>query len=347
MVQACRALRMQIKRFEDVFAHQHGHAPKGRERLPLSSTYAQYREWKRNIRDHAAGQVQALFRGFRWRHWHRRQVQQRALHGDPDAPTTAAASAAAVATRGLDRTARDGQAWAADGAPPGAKAVAEAEPGSTCDSTHQHTKRVELRGGSDQDAGGGPDHPPSGSMASWSMGELQREKKRIKAQLKAFDAEFTRKHGRMPTKSEKEPIRDLYELYHAVKVQIKHFGAKPQEQRPVQLTGKHAANAACDSTPASKTAASLSSTPAGALRDLDLEKTRLHEMLQRFEHDFERTHGRPVSTPADIAPVQTDYDRYKELKRLLSSGNNERDGHRPNRTGRNGRHGIDSTTASK
>lgn len=256
MVQACRALRMQIKRFEDTFANQHGHVPKGRERLPLSSTYAQYREWKKNIRDHAAGQVQALFRGFRLRQWFKR-ARQLAADAKHEAATLSQGAGLGV--------------------------VAEAKLGGRADS--RQLKQA--------------DQTPEAGMS-----ELQQEKKRIKQQLKAFDANFIRTHGRMPSKSEKEPIRDLYELYHAVKVQIKQFEAQPQRQGKVN---------------------------GHALRDLDSEKTQLHVMLQRFESDFERTHRRPVSTAADIAPVQADYDRYKELKRLLggtrgsNSGGSARD----------------------
>ena len=52
-----------LLRFEEDFVSQHGHAPKGADRAPLASTYVQYREWKRNIRDHAAIQIQAFYRG--------------------------------------------------------------------------------------------------------------------------------------------------------------------------------------------------------------------------------------------------------------------------------------------
>lgn len=38
MVHACRALRIQIKCFEDDFRSAVGHAPRGSERLPLAST---------------------------------------------------------------------------------------------------------------------------------------------------------------------------------------------------------------------------------------------------------------------------------------------------------------------
>ena len=50
--------------------------------------------------------------------------------------------------------------------------------------------------------------------------QLTDEKRQIKQKLKDYDARFMWKHGRAPLKFEKEPIRDLYEAYHAVKAQL-------------------------------------------------------------------------------------------------------------------------------
>jgi hypothetical protein len=50
--------------------------------------------------------------------------------------------------------------------------------------------------------------------------QLTDEKRQIKQQLKDYDARFVWKHGRPPLKFEKEPIRDIYEAYHAVKAQL-------------------------------------------------------------------------------------------------------------------------------
>ena len=123
MVQACRALRMQIKSFEDDFQSSNGHLPRGSERQPLASTYRQYRQWKRDIRDHAALQIQALVRSKLAR---RRKALRLLLH----------------------------------------------------------------------------------------------EKRHLKQQLKDYDHTFLQTHGRLPQKHEKEPIRDLYELYHSIKAQL-------------------------------------------------------------------------------------------------------------------------------
>ncbi|CAN0482721.1 unnamed protein product, partial [Discosporangium mesarthrocarpum] len=56
--QACRALRSQISHYENAFQAEYGHTPRGRERAPLVSTYAQYKSWKQIIRDDAATQLQ-------------------------------------------------------------------------------------------------------------------------------------------------------------------------------------------------------------------------------------------------------------------------------------------------
>ena len=50
---------------------------------------------------------------------------------------------------------------------------------------------------------------------------------------------------------------------------------------------------------------------------LQREKRNLHEMLKRFEREFEQLHGRPVRTIQDITSVQAKYDRYKQLKSML------------------------------
>jgi hypothetical protein len=56
---------------------------------------------------------------------------------------------------------------------------------------------------------------------------------------------------------------------------------------------------------------------AGPRAELTAEKRRLHDKLKRYEKEFEMRHGRPVRTVEDIAVVQADYDRYKQLKVLL------------------------------
>ena len=60
----CRAYRLQISTFEDLFQKEHGHAPTStEERNQLSHVYRKYREGKRTVRNDGAARVQALVRG--------------------------------------------------------------------------------------------------------------------------------------------------------------------------------------------------------------------------------------------------------------------------------------------
>jgi hypothetical protein len=64
------------------------------------------------------------------------------------------------------------------------------------------------------------DQSPDSTFMNMSFAELQARKRDLKQQLKQYDMNFARKHGRMPVKSEKEPIRHLYESYNTLKSQI-------------------------------------------------------------------------------------------------------------------------------
>mmetsp|Transcript_23817 Transcript_23817/g.64235 ORF Transcript_23817/g.64235 Transcript_23817/m.64235 type:complete len:347 (+) Transcript_23817:835-1875(+) len=254
MVQACRTLRIQIKRFEDAFQRQHGHVPKGSERTPLASTYCQYREWKKNIRDHAAAQVQALFRG-----WNARAAARHRDH--PAAPRRPSAEPA--------RPLRDRPE----------------------DRLYDGPNENRILGGVD-------------------MAGLQQEKKLVKQKLKSFDQEFAAAHGRMPTKSEKEPIRDLYELYHEIKLRIK---AAEELRRSARVSTTEETGVGGGDVSGKNPSA----------RQLELERLRLHDKLKLYEKQFQRNFGRPVTSVEDIAAVASDYSRYRELKRLGNAAETE------------------------
>jgi hypothetical protein len=74
-----------------------------------------------------------------------------------------------------------------------------------------------------------------------SLPDLHARKRDLKQQLKQYDMNFARRHGRMPVKAEKEPIRHLYEAYNALKNQITQIeqdgsqGSAPM-QAPVSPT---------------------------------------------------------------------------------------------------------------
>lgn len=57
-------------------------------------------------------------------------------------------------------------------------------------------------------------------MVGYQLEELNHEKKRVKNELKVYDQEFINKFKRAPTRSEKEPMRNLYMYYKRLKQYI-------------------------------------------------------------------------------------------------------------------------------
>lgn len=50
-----------------------------------------------------------------------------------------------------------------------------------------------------------------------SIPDLTNEKKKVKNELKVYDSAFMNKFGRIPSRSEKEPMRNLYMYYKRLK----------------------------------------------------------------------------------------------------------------------------------
>jgi hypothetical protein len=150
---------------------------------------------------------------------------------------------------------------------------------------------------------------------------------------------FARKHGRMPVKAEKEPIRHLYESYNSLKNQIttmeqegRHLpAAAAQSPIPTALpqrtvsppSGSDSGHSGSEESTnkasplparskrkmpksASPPISSSFSTGSGNNQDLaalKAEKSTLHQMLRAYEKDFFKEHRRQVSSFADIKPV--------------------------------------------
>jgi hypothetical protein len=183
--------------------------------------------------------------------------------------------------------------------------------------------------------------------------ELQVRKRELKQQLKQYDMAFARRHGRMPVKAEKEPIRHLYESYNSLKNQIttmeqegRHLPSPPNLQRPSAITPTQRSASPPSPIDSSSDDGSFglrgggdgkrkpqpkgppqdppaTATPSGApsqdLAALKAEKGRLHQMLRSYEKDFFREHKRQVSSFADIKPVASQYRRYKEIKKQIAN----------------------------
>jgi hypothetical protein len=76
-------------------------------------------------------------------------------------------------------------------------------------------------------------------LVSFSLDELQNEKKRVKNELKVYDQDFINKFKRAPTRSEKEPMRNLYMYYKRLKQYIEKR-EKIEAQQKSQPQAHHA-----------------------------------------------------------------------------------------------------------
>lgn len=318
-VAACRALRAQIQRFEDAFVQLHGRPPKGNaERAPLATTYAQYREWKRAIRADAACRIQALVRGAQTRSLLLRNgfLSSRILLKRPGRPGAAnIMNQISIPVEIGEQPASESSSFAASQPPTLAPQWA---------STVVRRRSEEYNSPSRRSAAANAVAAADGNLSNMTLDELQSRKRELKRQLKQYDMNFARRHGRMPVKAEKEPIRHLYENYNALKNQI----------------GMAETNSSNRTTPSPTAATSRSDSPSESLhsggedspspspvltrRRMDLhalkaEKSQLHQMLRSYERDFFEEHRRQVSSFSDIRPVASQYRRYKEIKRAIAA----------------------------
>ena len=364
-VAACRALRAQITRFEDAFFQIHGRPPKGAsERAPLATTYAQYREWKRAIRADAACRIQALFRGARSR-WillrsnnpqMSKVVMSRAGRRSFVANTERLQQANQDSLVNqlsipaeIGQPEREGSNAVVSGITDSDGFITQNSRGSGKSLPPQWGSNiVRPRPGSND---GFPVSPvikplssPSSSVSSQnsefsrlSISELHARKRELKQQLKQYDMSFARRHGRMPVKAEKEPIRHLYEKYNALKSQITNI---EQEGRRTPALSQTSSSTVLSQRTVSPVGSDSEDSPIGmrkmkqspkitqsagnSAKELDLaslkaEKGRLHQMLRSYEKDFFKEQKRQVSSFADIRPVAQQYRRYKEIKKAIAT----------------------------
>jgi hypothetical protein len=370
-VAACRALRAQITRFEEAFIQLHGRSPKGAaERAPLATTYAQYREWKRAIRADAACRIQALFRGAstRWMllRCNNPQISKVVIRKAGRRGFALGSDSGQGQTSMLDELSIPAEIG--DHRSEGLLS-SSGRGGQNIDMNVQGTGQTIVpqwgdqiarrRSGSSEFTSNSPIPRPAaspivasssrgvGDLARLSLPELQARKRELKQQLKQYDMSFARRHGRMPVKAEKEPIRHLYERYNALKGHIGEMeseGRRSPSPTPIPVLGStspvvaprvtvspvgsdsdESTDRRSSSTSRRISTSSTSTNPTGSpaptqdLTTLKAEKSRLHQMLRSFERDFFRENQRQVQSFADIRPVASQYRRYKEIKRAIAA----------------------------
>ena len=125
--------------------------------------------------------------------------------------------------------------------------------------------------------------------------DLVTEKKKVKNELKNYDTNFKNIFGRAPRREEKEPMRPLYFYYKKLKLALsKRANEKPQTKKMSKEETTR------------------------RIEELKKERSELKATLHNFQQEFSQTNHRRIRYHKDIAPVENEYKRYKEVKAELS-----------------------------
>jgi hypothetical protein len=126
-----------------------------------------------------------------------------------------------------------------------------------------------------------------------------------------------------PDKSEKEPIRALYQQYKLVKSlleQQQEVESMPLEPKPsfrkaltadTPIPIKRWEDGSQQMVPSTTKSIPSTQQHYATYDSLKAEKKRLQVFLHEFQKDFMEKHGRKVQSREDRFTVQAEYDRYK------------------------------------
>jgi hypothetical protein len=173
------------------------------------------------------------------------------------------------------------------------------------------------------------DHVVHPHLDKMGRNEHSAEKRRVKQELKRYDAEFRKQFGRLPTHTEKEPMRPLYVYYRRLKTMMTQVEQSKMGRN--SRTGMIGADgepresltaiADMDETPRTRD----SSKGEQALEDqilalevrienLQSEKSAVRTKLQTFQEKFVSENNRKIRFHKDILPIEREYRMYKNLK---------------------------------
>lgn len=172
-------------------------------------------------------------------------------------------------------------------------------------------------------------HP---TLERLSRTECASEKRRVKQELKRYDAEFRKQFARLPTHTEKEPMRPLYVYYRRLKTVITQV--EQGQGRGVQrgrLHGGRDDDLHLEQRESLATIADLDETPRNSGRKdtgiqeqiatiearigtLQSEKSAVRAKLQSFQEKFVGENNRKIRFHKDILPIEREYRMYKNLK---------------------------------
>jgi|Transcript_52101 chromosome segregation ATPase len=153
--------------------------------------------------------------------------------------------------------------------------------------------------------------------------DLAAEKRRVKQELKRYDGDFRKQFSRLPTHTEKEPMRPLYVYYRRLKTMITQAEQnKTGRGRNVQDVGgfgpRESLTTIPDAEETPRTAGNSLEEQISALEErietLQGEKIAVRAKLQSFQERFISENNRKIRFHKDILPIERDYRMYKNLK---------------------------------
>jgi len=203
------------------------------------------------------------------------------------------------------------------GLPGGPQPARSFEDGQRC--LQEALKRLKLEGNPVA-------HP---NMDRMDRHELASEKRRVKQELKRYDLDFRKQFGRLPTHTEKEPMRPIYVYYRRLKTQIaqaeqKRNGdsSRTRQDRGGRFISRNSLSTIPDQEEAplsreeGKDDEEEDQATALELRieTLQSEKAQVRNKLQVFQERFVSENNRRIRFHKDILPIEREYRMYKTLK---------------------------------
>jgi hypothetical protein len=298
-VAATRAIRQQIVRFEEAFQKIHGRKPRGpKERAPLLSTYAQYRDWKRAIRSDAACRIQAFFRGSRLSRKYRPTIQppfiphvmeeenSSSIEVHPQTPII-------HSTREMN--------------------IVEA-PQDLEMLKMQKRELKDLLKAYDRDW-----YRRTGRMPVKAEKEPIRNLYEQYNMLKSKIKEVEHRLGGGSQTGEASPTNSDAPMTPQELVIPMMTMSNDVTGKPIAAITPPLVASIIEPSNTMATLDQDNQSVSSDLAQLLNEKQSLHRLLRNYEKEFSRKHGRQVSSFEDIRPVARQYRKYKEIKKAIAA----------------------------
>ncbi|KAL4452962.1 hypothetical protein ABPG74_002527 [Tetrahymena malaccensis] len=170
-------------------------------------------------------------------------------------------------------------------------------------------------------------------LESMTLEQLTLEKKKVKQELKMYDASFQTHFNRFPQKNEKEPLRPLYIYYKKLKqfmqqkgqigsvnddnddepVRTRTASQQQQQQQYQQQRSQNGVSIQSQNTTNNPQQAQI----VKQIEELKKVRADLRDKLHNYQSEFFKNHNRRIRYHKDIQPVENEYRQYKETKQEL------------------------------